>query len=187
MSVILELYQLVESTLEADATSIKTIGLWNNQFDNEESEKAKDYPAVYVEFTDITWATSQQTTGLGSTGKYSAQQDGVVVMTLHIGFWQLEDETLAYEEISTVIDEVYNAIQGVDADQINPMQRVGERQDVDHDNVIDWQLDFSTQVLEAGKDLTTTEDREEIAEDTISPSITRDLELEDQVIRAGKE
>ena len=62
MSVILELYQLVESTLEADATSIKTIGLWNNQFDNEESEKAKDYPAVYVEFTDITWATSQQTT-----------------------------------------------------------------------------------------------------------------------------
>ena len=152
MSAKLDIFNDIVTAIEA-VSDIETIELWNSQLVNEDKETSFNFPAVFIEFADIPWtSTNQPPSKLGGEGDVTKQQKGVgSLITLHIAFSQLENETVSFPLISPIIDKVYFAIQGLNGTFYGPLLRVAERQDTDHDRVIDWQMDFNTIMLECGE------------------------------------
>lgn len=152
MSAKLDIFNDIITEIEK-ISDIQTVELWNSQLANEAVEIPVNFPAVYIEFAEIPWtSTNQQPSRSGSIGDVSKQQKGEgALVILHIAFSQLNDETVSFPEISPIIDKIYLAIQGLNNDFYGPLLRVAERQDTDHDRVIDWQMDFSTMIFECGE------------------------------------
>lgn len=183
MSAKLDIFNDIVTELKK-ISEIETIELWNSQLDNENKEIAFNFAAVFIEFADIPWtSTNQQPSRLGAEGNVSKQQKGEgALITLHIAFNPLENETVSFPLISPIIDKVYSAVQGLNKEFYTPLLRVAERQDTDHDRVIDWQMDFSTMMFECGElDGTLTE----ISGGTIDvvPDIV--LDIDNDKIRTG--
>lgn len=168
-------------------TEIETVELWNSQLVNEDRETSFNFPAVFIEFADIPWpSTNQPTPKLGGEGDVTKQQKGAgALITLHIAFSQLENETVSFPIISPIIDKVYFAVQGLQGLGSNfygPLLRVAERQDVDHDRVIDWQMDFMTMMFECGElDTSLTK----IIGGTLDVEVDADLDIDNDIIRTG--
>lgn len=185
MSAKLDIFNDIVTELKK-ISDIETIELWNNQLDNENKEISFNFPAVFIEFADLPWSsTNQQTPRLGTSGNISKQQKGEgALITLHIAFSPLEDETISFPIISPIIDRVYLAVQGLNKEFYGPLLRVTERQDADHNRVIDWQMDFSTMMFESGEiDETLTQ----IPSGTIDVIPSIDLDIDNNVIRSGDE
>lgn len=184
MSAKLDIFNDIKAAIKAKVPEIETIELWNSQLTNEDREIPFNYNAVFIEFADIPWTSTNQTPSrLGSEGDVSKQQkgDGALIM-LHIAFAPLENETVSFPIISPIIDKVYFAIQGLNGEFYGPLLRVAERQDTDHDRVIDWQMDFNTMMFECGKlDDTLTE----ISGGTLKLELDKDLDIDNPVIRTG--
>ena len=134
-------------------TEIWTVELWNSQLENESEEKPFNCPAVFIEFGEIPWtSTNQQPSTLGEKGNVAKEQKGDgTLITLHIALSQLEDETVSFPLLSPIIDKVYFAIQGLTGEFYKPLLRVAERQDTDHERVIHWQLDFIHLIIQFGE------------------------------------
>lgn len=134
-------------------SEIEIVELWNSQLVNEDKETPVNFPAVFIEFADIPWtSTNLKPSKLGSEGDVTKQQKGEgALITLHITFSELENETVSFPKISPTIDKVYFAIQKLSGTFYGPLLRVAERQDTDHDRVIDWQMDFNTTIFECGE------------------------------------
>ena len=132
---------------------IQTVELWNSQLENEDKEKPFNFPAVFIEFGEIPWtSTNQKPSTLGTQGNVTKEQKGDnTLITLHIAFSQLEDETVSFPLIDPIIEKVYFKIQGLTGDFYKPLLRVAERQDTDHDRVIDWQMDFNVLIFQCGE------------------------------------
>jgi len=190
MSVKLDIFNDIVTAVEAivDINSVKvinTVELWNSQLENEDDEKPFNYPAVFIEFGEIPWtSTNQQPSALGSQGNVTKEQKGEdSLIIIHIAFSQLEDETVSFPIIDAVIDEVYFAIQGLFVDQkYSPILRVAERQDTDHDRVIDWQMDFVTTMFQCGQ---ADDTLVEIVGGTVTLVLTKDLDIDNDIIRTG--
>jgi len=159
-------------------TEIETVELWNSQLENLTKEISFNFPAVFIEFADIPWtSTNQQPSTLGSQGNVTKEQKGIdALVTLHISFSQLEDETVSFPLIDPIIDKVYFKIQGLfKNEKYSALLRAAERQDTDHDMVIDWQMDFLTTMLQCGElDTTLTQ----IPGGTVDVKTTVDLDIE---------
>ena len=165
-------------------SDIQTVELWNSQLVNEDKETPFNFPAVFIEFADIPWtSTNQQPSKLGGEGDVTKQQKGDgTLITLHIAFSQYENETVSFPIISPIIDKIYFAIQELTGTFYGPLLRVAERQDTDHDRVIDWQMDFNTMMFECGEldpDLT------KINAGVLSVELNVDLDIDDDKIRSG--
>ena len=165
-------------------SDIQTVELWNSQLVNEDKETPFNFPAVFIEFADIPWtSTNQQPSKLGGEGDVTKQQKGDgTLITLHIAFSQYENETVSFPIISPIIDKIYFAIQELTGTFYEPLLRVAERQDTDHDRVIDWQMDFNTMMFECGEldpDLT------KINAGVLSVELNVDLDIDDDKIRSG--
>lgn len=183
MSAKLDIFNDIVTELEK-ISEIETIELWNNQLDNENKEISFNFPAVFIEFADLPWtSTNQQPSRLGTEGNVSKQQKGIgALIILHIAFAPLEKETVSFPIISPIIDEVYFAVQGLQGTFYSPLLRIAERQDTDHDRVIDWQMDFNTTMFECGELDTTLK---EIDAGTIDVIPEIDLDIDNDVIRSG--
>ena len=165
-------------------SDIQTVELWNSQLVNEDKETAFNYPAVFIEFADIPWtSTNQQPSKLGGEGDVTKQQKGGgALITIHIAFSQLENETVSFPKISPIIDKVYFAIQKLSGTFYGPLLRVAERQDTDHDRVIDWQMDFNTMMFECGElDTSLTK----ITGGTLAVEVNAELDIDNDKIRTG--
>lgn len=189
MSAKLDIFNDITTKLEAildsnDKRIIQTIGIWNNQFDNEAEEDAFNYPAVFIEFAEIPWtSTNQPPSSLGSQGNVSKEQKGVgALITLHAGFSHLEDETTSFPIIDATLELIYFAIQGLTGTYYQPLLRSAELQDTDHNRVIDWQQGFTTTMLQGG---TPDENLTEIAAGTLDVETNVDLDIDNDVIRTG--
>lgn len=183
MSAKLDIFNDIVTELKK-ISEIETIELWNSQLENEPAEISFNFPAVFIEFADLPWtSTNQQPSRLGVEGNVSKQQKGGgALITLHIAFSQIEDETISFPIISPTIDKVYFAIQGLNRDFYGPLLRIAERQDTDHNRVIDWQMDFNTMMFECGElDSTLTE----ISGGTIDVIPDIDLDVDNDKIRSG--
>ncbi|KKN24456.1 hypothetical protein LCGC14_0894810 [marine sediment metagenome] len=183
MSAKLDIFNDIVTALAA-VTEIETIELWNSQLTNEDREIPFNYNAVFIEFADIPWTTTnQQPSRLGSEGDVSKQQKGDgALITLHIAFSPLQDETVSFPIISPIIDKVYFAVQGLDNNFYGPLLRVAERQDTDHDRVIDWQMDFNTMIFECGE---LDDSLTEIPGGTVDVDVNVDLDIDNDIIRTG--
>lgn len=162
MSVIKELYSALIVQINTDAPEIKTVRLWNSQLDNDTTEEAIAFPAVFVDFSSIVW-----------TGKQKQGQQGAFEITFHIVMERYQTEAL---DTFDRIQEVYLALQGFCG-----LQRITEVQDTNHDMCIDWMMTFSavfddtTANPDVGKTTTTLTDVE----------FQTDLDIDDLVIRTG--
>lgn len=177
MSVKLDIFNDIVTAIET-LPDIHTVELWNSQLENESDEKPFNFPAVFIEFADIPWTTTNlRPSALGTQGNITNEQKGEgALITLHISFSQLENETVSFPLIDPIIDKVYFKIQGLTKeDKYKPLLRVAERQDTDHDRVIDWQMDFMTLIFQCGEldaDLT------KIPGGTLDITIDKDLDIE---------
>jgi len=183
MGVKLDIFNDIITELER-VKQIKTTGIWNNQFDNEEREKPFNYPGVFVQFTSIPWTSSHQKPRRDSSvGNVNKEQDANgAIITLHCGFEKLEDATESFADIDAVLELIYFAVHGISGDQYTTLLRAEERQDDDHDRVIDWQIDFITQLTQQG---VLDENLTLIDAGTLKTDVTVDLDIDDPVIRTG--
>lgn len=151
MGVKLNLYNDILTAL-ATVTVIKTTGLWNNQFDNESLERAKNYPAVYVEFTSIPWDKTHHIPNRDSSvgNVNDEQQAHDTVITLHCGFSELKSATEVFAAIDATLELIYFAVHGISGTQYTKVVRIAERQDTDHDRITDWQMDFTCGITQQG-------------------------------------
>lgn len=177
MSAKLEMFNDIVTEINK-ISDIETVRLWNNQFDNETTDRAFNFPAVFVEFSEIPWTTSNlKPSRLGSQGDTTKEQKGEgALIILHIGFSRLEDETISFPIIDPTIDKVFFAIQGLKRkERYTSLLRVSETQDTDHERVIDWQMGFSTMLFQCGElDTTLTE----IPGGTLDVETNVDLDIE---------
>ena len=153
MSAKLDLFNDIVTEIKK-ITEIETVELWNSQLDNESEEISFNFPAVFIEFAEIPWTTTKlKPSKLGSKGDTTKEQKGEgALVTLHISFSQLEDETISFPIIDPVIDKVYFAIQGLSRiEKYTDLLRLSETQDTDHDRVIDWQMNFITTLFQCGE------------------------------------
>ena len=176
MSAKLDIFNDIVTAL-ALVTEIKTVELWNNQFANEEREAAFNYPAVFIEFAETPWTISKQRPPkTGSQGNTTKEQksEGTII-TIHLGFSQLENETVSFPLIDPIIEKVYFAIQGLNGTFYGPLLRIAERQDTDHDRVIDWQSDFIASLEQCGQ---LDDSLTNIPGGTISIDVNVDLDID---------
>lgn len=179
MSVKLTIFNDIKASIESKVTEIQDIRLFNAQFDNEDKEKAFNYPVVFIEFADIPWQQSNQKVQ-GILGINKEQKGGGAIITLHIGFEHLENETISFDLIDPIIDKIYYAVQTLQGDLYTALLRIAERQDTDHDRVIDWQMDFSTMMLQLGEESGVI-----IPGGTLDVEVDVDLKIDNSIIRTG--
>ena len=180
MSVKLNLYNDIVTALDG-VTEIKTKGIFNNQFDREEEEMAKAYPCCFIEFANIGWTQTQQRP-ISKVNVQKQQRADDFIITIHIGFEDLQDETANFIDIDPIIQKVYLALQDLTGEYYSVLNRVAERQDTDHNNVIVWQMDFETMLEEVGEEADLTK----VAGGTLELEITKDLKIDNDIIRTGK-
>lgn len=183
MSSKLVLFNAIVAKIQADVKEVKTIKLWNSQLDNEPTEKAFNFPGLFVEFGEILWTTHLNPPRIGSEGNIqSEQKSDPSIVILHCAFSHLENETISFPKIDPILEKIFFAMQGLADPCFTPLKREGERQDTDHNRVIDWQMDFSTSFIQAGEP---DPDLEQIDAGTLEIDITTDLDIDNPIIRSG--
>lgn len=183
MSSFLKCFNAIKTQIET-VSAIKTVRLWNSQIENYERERAYERPAAFVEFLPSPCTTQQKIERVGQN--ISRQQKIDLAITIHVEFDKLEDETTSFPLIDATFQAVYYALQGFYKDSstlgyFKPLRRTEVRFDVNHDEVIDWQMDFSTMMEEMGEQ----DDLTLIAGGTLTPEITRTLDIDNDIIRTG--
>jgi len=126
------IYTDLKSRIET-LSQIKTVGLFNNQFANENQEKPFIYPAVFIEFSDIVFESENQ-----GIKKIKLET------TLHVGMRQLVEDL----ELFDIVQAVSAIVDGYTTDYSTPFIKVREVHDVDHDNVLVWNIIFTTTVTD---------------------------------------
>lgn len=173
MSVKLTLYNAIKTKVLAmvDGSSnkiIKTFEHWNNQFDRITEEKQFLFPAVFIEFASIEWKTDVNV----SNKTHTQQARGVCNLTIHIGVENKSDEEDSFPVDIAIIDSVYDQLNGLQGVQFTPLKRISESDDVNHDNILHWQVNYETEIHEKGYDENKT-DVTEGGETTIGISIIK--------------
>ena len=160
------LYDAISAQIKAEVAAIKAVQLWNNQVDNEKEEEARIHPSAYIEFSSIVW---------DELTKGSSEGQIVVTIKTVIERLQTDDRTFL-----TIVDDVYKALQLFQGVQFTPLKRIAERQDTDHDNVIVWESDFSTLLVDCTAD--TDQDKPTV---TATLDLDVELDIDNDVIRTG--
>lgn len=129
MSAKRDTYLAIKKQLE-EKTSIKHVLLYNSQFQNMDREKSFEFPCVFVEFLQLAW--SPKTRGV---------QEAEATIRLHVGFENLMREEL--HKFDVIDNEVHKWIEGLEGCNFGKLTRVNEEQDINHDNVYVWIIDYA--------------------------------------------
>jgi len=132
------------------------VGLWNSQILNEPIENSFNFPAAFVHFSTINWQTLNNAGGY-HTGIQEQQRANESIITIHICHKHLEDAEDSFPIIHEINQKVYFALQGQQTETYGPFLRREERQDTNHDAVIDWQMDFGAPLIQLGQEVDKTE------------------------------
>lgn len=156
-----------KNKLETDLIGIvHKVDLYNNQFEHEPEEKPFKYPAIFIEFSDIQYFD-------GTSGVQKCELE----MTLHCGFHSLVDTINFLDTIQLISQSIHN----FSGDYFSPFIRISENMDVNHDNVTVWQIVFKCTMTDENSIVT----RNQILTTIDTLELTRDLDIDDQVIRSG--
>ena len=126
---------------------IKTVGMWNNDFAKEAEGDSFKYPASFIEFKPKGFRD------FSSTGI----QDYDLVVTIHLGFEHYKTEPELIYDVKQEIHKKLQHIRLVDGSDeleypISKFTRVDERQNFDHDNLMDIEIDYLVKVRDASGD-----------------------------------
>jgi len=181
-------FEAIEAAIKDNVPDVKEFDIWNSQFEHMQEEKQFNFPSIFVEFGGLTWETqaknpARQSAGVGNVGK--EQKAGNAIITLHCGFFELSDVKVSFPVIDALIEEIYFAVQGISGANFTSLQRIEERQDTEHDMIIDWQQDFRSGLTQCGQINENLVDAGALTVD-----VTRDLDIEPDStdgIRTGPE
>lgn len=131
----LQIFDALALMLAEKVPEIKTFRLYNNQFVKEGVEKAFAFPALFLEFPTLEYSS-----------KGESLQVGDAVIRFHLGFVSLKTEDRAIFELES---KLYFHLQGFNVVNVStPLDRKREIQDVDHDALIIWQIEFNTLITD---------------------------------------
>lgn len=128
MSAKKDFYLAIRAKLEA--TSVKHARLFNNQYNKIAQEKPFPFPAAFIQFLELDYTT-----------RGDKSQDAETIVRLHVGYDSIKTEDLA---VFDLLEEIHQVLQGLElSDDFTPLDRVHEEQDVDHDVISVWLVDYS--------------------------------------------
>lgn len=145
----LDLYNAVKTALQ-EITEIKNVVRYNSQQENEPQETRRQYPQAWIEFSSVEWPPSLHKANNSDT---SNEQKGNIELTVHLAVWDLRDDDDSFSDALTLTDKIYRKLTMLEDENFTPLQRVSEIDDINQDNVRDWQITFTTMVIEAGVSL----------------------------------
>jgi len=158
---LLVLYNATVSKLEALLDNngkqlFPTVGFWNNQINNESIERGINFPACYIHFPDTPWVQKTAAGGFQDPSTEEQRSGDGAVMTIHICHSLLQDAKNSFSIIQPINERVYFALNNQKSKEYGPIVRIKERQDDNHDRVLDWQMDFRFQIIQAGQSVNKT-------------------------------
>jgi hypothetical protein len=134
------LYKDLKQCLQ-EIPEVGTVSLWNSQLDNIDSENAINFPCVYIEFNKISWYPVKQNDPINRVKNHQNAECSIV---LHIGFDTVENEDDSFDYVNWVIEKIHQATQGLRGDYFSPLDRTFETQDINHDGLIVWEVQYDT-------------------------------------------
>jgi hypothetical protein len=158
MSVKLNIWNAVKAKLTElkTAKSINHFAIWNNQINQELNEIPFEFPAVFMEFTEMSWKTGIEPERTTQYNKQMSEDNWIV--SFHICFENYEAETSSFEINDPKMDIIIEALQLLPIDQFaTNLIRINEVQDTEHGNVIHWIVSFATAVQETFANDTVTD------------------------------
>jgi hypothetical protein len=116
-------------------TGVKTSRLYNSQFDNEGQEATYTLPVAFIEFAELVYTSNAE-----------GVQEIAARIRIHVGASSLKTEDLG---VLDLLETVHASLQGFSAvPDSTPLDRVFEGQDVNHDNVTVWVMDYTTRLTD---------------------------------------
>lgn len=124
------IYQEIKAKIAADCPDVKTFRLFNNQVENDNTENAFNYPAVFLEFADLEFMN--ENAGLQSI-------TGVIRLRI------VQEEYRTENELNLdFVDKIASVLNGFQSSTIiQPLIRIRELQDTDHNNLIIWEQEYN--------------------------------------------
>lgn len=147
-----ELYIALKKEINKKLPKIKTVGLFNNQFESENKENAFLYPCVFIQFQPNDFKDLSM-----------GVQQFEMTITAHLGFESYKDEDV---EILEIKQELYKVMQRFQDGYFSMMTRVAERPNYNHDNIHVYETDYKV----TGKDFTA--DTRNTKEKSLTPVVT---------------
>ncbi len=129
----LSFYTALKARIET-LTSLKLVGLWNNQYEREKENVPFGYPNVFIEFADVTY-----TEVLNGVQRYD------MTVNLHLGFESYATEDTSILQLKQDLQAVVHYFQ---QGYNTKMLRRSETQNFDHDNVQEYIISYAV----SGKD-----------------------------------
>lgn len=189
MGCIANVYNGIKTRLSS-VTAIKTIELFNSQYDNESIERVIRYPAVFIEYSNISWLQSAHRAGrnvikTADIGNLTHQQKGNMTVVIHICYKTLKTETDSFTEIDNLVTSVYRNLSNYEITDCTPLQRTTDEQDTNHNGVVVWKTTFTTSVQEQAWSDIAIVDAVVEHEGAIELDIQGELDIDNNVIRTG--
>jgi len=190
MGIIADVYNGVKTRLST-ISSVKTVELFNSQYNNEARERVTAYPALFIEFQEVVWAMSSHRAGRNvkktvDIGNLTHQQKGNMTIVIHIVYQTLKTETDSFAEIDAIVTDVYRALANLEiTDDCTGLQRASDEQDTDHDGVVVWKTTFTLDVEEKAWNDTNIVDANIESETPITLTINQTLDIDNNSIRTG--
>jgi hypothetical protein len=151
-----ELYISLKQEIERELPEIKTVKLFNNQFENESTENPFLYPCCLLQF---------QANGFKDLSQGVQQFD--MTVTTHLGFESYKDEDV---DVLRLKQDLYKVVNRFRNEYFSRLLRVDERPNYNHSNVQVYETDYKT----TGKDFTDDirPNKDVIATPVVTPTLT---------------
>ncbi len=150
-----------------EITSINLVTAFNGQYFNTQKEQGYNYPIALIEFANIEYVQQPK-----QVQKFDAN------CIIHIVYNSYEFEPLGFYDVR---DLIFLKLQGFKPENCSEMYRVSEIADTDHDALYIYKVDFKI----SGIDIVANTDNNLISHTVTTLATTKDLEIDNNIIRTG--
>jgi hypothetical protein len=161
-----EFFEVIKTRLETEIPTIQTIDVWNNQFDNERKEKPFRFPAVFFEFINL--PLRSEANGI---------QKIDVEFILHVATSELHQTF----DLWDLCEAIGTSLHNYSGDNFSDITQRSFIMDNNHDRVNVWRLTFGCTLT----DETKFKPNKQTTVSGISLIVTRDLDIDNLVVRSG--
>jgi len=155
------------------------VGLYNSQYDNDDKEDPYGARSAFIEFKEVEHVTENK-----------GYQKSKYLITIHIGYEtykEVSTKSTSFTDVKALdfFDSVFACLQrfSLSCPDTSPLIRESERQDINHDNIIHWEIDFSFEAQDAQAFVDTG--KTVIPAGTVKAVILSDLDIDNDNVRTG--
>lgn len=127
-----DLYIALKQEIQKKLPKIKTVALFNNQFEHENEEIAFLYPCVFIQFSPV-----------GFKDLSMGVQQVEMTLTTHLGFESYKNEDTDVLELK---QELYKVVHRFQNGYGSMLTRIAERGNYDHNNVQVYETDYKVTI-----------------------------------------